>query len=142
MFFDVGVFKSFVKECRLKNINVPIVPGIMSLNTYPGFQKMVSFCKSRVPLSLKSKMETSKDDVEAIKRVGVELGVSMSHELLEFGVEGLHFYTLNLEQVTMGIIDALAIRSASSIHSEEAPSVDAPVPPVPIAASAFLPSPP
>lgn len=49
MFFDVNVFLTFVKDCRKKGINVPIIPGLMLVQNYGGFSRMTSFCKTRVP---------------------------------------------------------------------------------------------
>lgn len=40
MFFDVDLFLKFVKKCRDAGIMVPIVPGILPLMSYNGFQKM------------------------------------------------------------------------------------------------------
>ena len=31
MVFDAGVYETFVKECRKRGINVPIIPGIMCI---------------------------------------------------------------------------------------------------------------
>ena len=58
MFFDVEVFKTFVKDCRKWGINCPVVPGLMCINAYAGFVKMTKFCKTRVPKELQ---ESNKD---------------------------------------------------------------------------------
>ncbi|KAF1780120.1 FAD-linked oxidoreductase-like [Phytophthora cactorum] len=54
LFYDVQVFVDFVKECRAVGITVPIIPGIMPIQNYGGFERMTSFCnttclRSRVP---------------------------------------------------------------------------------------------
>jgi len=109
MFFDVEIYKTFVKECRAFGINCPIVPGLMCINAYAGFKKMTKFCKTRVPASLEDKMESLKDDAAAVKAFGVQFGKEVCEALVEFGVDVLHFYTLNLEKVVYGITDALKI---------------------------------
>lgn len=107
MFFDVEVFKCFVINCRAAGINVPILPGVMSISNYGGFKRMIKFCKTRVPKELGEHMEALKDDHEGIKHFGVEFGVKMCKELIEFGVAGLHFYTLNTAGVTTAIMEQL-----------------------------------
>jgi methylenetetrahydrofolate reductase (NADPH) len=82
----------------------------MCLNAYSGFVKMAAFCKARVPEELKQRMEAIRDDVDAVKKFGVEFGAKMCRELLSLGAPGLHFYTLNLELVTLGILEALGMR--------------------------------
>jgi methylenetetrahydrofolate reductase (NADPH) len=108
MFFDAAVFLQFVEDCRAWGITVPIVPGLMCINAYAGFVKMAKFCKTRVPETLRARMEAIKDDAAAVKAFGVEFGVEMCRTLLASGhVSVLHFYTLNLEKVVYGVLDAL-----------------------------------
>jgi methylenetetrahydrofolate reductase (NADPH) len=68
---------------------------------------MTKFCKTRVPESLRAKMDSIQDDAEAVKAFGIEYGIHMCQELMEIGVDVLHFYTLNLEKVTFGILQGL-----------------------------------
>jgi len=109
MFFDIDVYKVFVKECRDFGITCPIIPGLMCINAYPGFKRMTNFCKTRVPQSLEDKMDSIKDDPAAVKAFGVKFGAEICQALVDFGVDVLHFYTLNLEKVVYGITDALKI---------------------------------
>lgn len=120
MFFDVEVFKTFVQECRKIGITCPIIPGLMCINAYPGFKKMTKFCKTRVPKSLEDKMESMAEDPVAVKDFGVEFGRDLCQQLLDFGVEVLHFYTLNLEKVVYGITDALGLTDNLAEKSDEA----------------------
>lgn len=109
MFFDIEVFKRFVHACREYGITCPIVPGLMCINAYAGFKKMAKFCKTRVPQDLEDKMESMKEDKNAVKAFGVTFGADICKQLSEFGVDVLHFYTLNLEKVVYGITDAMEI---------------------------------
>ena len=43
-----------------RGINVPIVPGMMCINAWGGFKKMIGFCCTRVPPKLMAKMEEIK----------------------------------------------------------------------------------
>ncbi|KAL3765827.1 hypothetical protein ACHAW5_004144 [Stephanodiscus triporus] len=124
MFFDAEVFKTFVNDCRKWGIECPVVPGLMCINAYPGFKKMTKFCKTRVPKTLADKMDSMKDDPEAIKKFGVEYGAEVCRSLLGFGVGILHFYTLNLEKVVYGITDELGITSGLIENSEESDAKD------------------
>eukprot|EP00541_Cyclophora_tenuis_P008389 CAMPEP_0116563076 /NCGR_PEP_ID=MMETSP0397-20121206/12525_1 /TAXON_ID=216820 /ORGANISM="Cyclophora tenuis, Strain ECT3854" /LENGTH=410 /DNA_ID=CAMNT_0004089465 /DNA_START=12 /DNA_END=1245 /DNA_ORIENTATION=+ len=119
MFFDVAVFTKFVEDCREWGIKVPVVPGLMCINNYGGFKKMTKFCKTRVPPALGAKMEEIKDDPNAIKEFGVEFGSETVKALMEFGVEVLHFYTLNLEKVVYGILDRLGLREGATAQTNE-----------------------
>lgn len=113
MFFDIHVFNTFVQDCRTWGITCPIVPGLMCINAYPGFMKMTKFCKTRVPQQLAEKMEELKDDAAAIKQFGTEFGADMCTSLLQGDTQVLHFYTLNLEKVVYGIMDAMGLTQGS-----------------------------
>ena len=86
MFFDTEVFLSFVTACRAIGITVPIMPGsplqciyreksrscsllsfdfflpagLMVIQSYGGFKRMIAFCKSRVPASLLEMLDAVK----------------------------------------------------------------------------------
>ena len=108
MFFDTGVFLSFVADCRAWGITCPIVPGLMCINAYAGFAKMTKFCKTRVPASLNERIQAIKDDPAAVKEFGIQFGTEMCQDLVQSNtVNVLHFYTLNLEKVVYGVLDAL-----------------------------------
>ena len=119
MFFDVEVFKIFVQDCRKWGIECPIIPGLMCINAYAGFKKMTKFCKTRVPKALEEKMDSMKDDADAVKSFGVTFGAEVCQELIDFGTEVLHFYTLNLEKVVYGITDALGLTKGLVEQSNE-----------------------
>ena len=118
MFLDADVYVHFVEECRKVGITVPIIPGVMCLNAFGGFCRMTHACKTRVPAELRSRMEAAKDDADAVKKVGVEWGAKMCRTLMAAAAPGLHFYTLNLEKVTMGILHELGLRRSSAAASD------------------------
>mgnify|MGYP000113429543 CR=1 FL=1 len=126
MFFDVEVFKTFVKDCRKWGINCPVVPGLMCINAYNGFAKMTKFCKTRVPADLQQKMDAIKDDSVAVKAFGIEFGAQVCKELIDSGlVDVLHFYTLNLEKVVYGVLDTLGFsdNALATVNEKDAASM-------------------
>ena len=110
MFFDVEVFVTFVADCRAAGITCPIMPGIMIISAYGGFTRMVDFCKSRVPASVRDAIEAVKDSDKDVKALGLKLGVAMSRRLIDAGCHGLHFYTLNQDEGVFAILDELGLK--------------------------------
>ncbi|KAK3267423.1 Methylenetetrahydrofolate reductase 1 [Cymbomonas tetramitiformis] len=114
LFYDADVFIQFVKDCRAIGINAPILPGIMILMTYGGFKRMTGFCKTRVPADLAKKVEEMKDEEqkEQLKEFGIQLGADICKKVLASGAaQGLHFYTLNLENSVYGILEKLGLKA-------------------------------
>ncbi|KAJ1452533.1 methylenetetrahydrofolate reductase [Pelagophyceae sp. CCMP2097] len=118
MFFDVGVYSSFVSACRNAGILVPIVPGLMLIQQHGGFKRMTAICKSRVPLAVNKRADAARDDDDALKAFGIDFGTEMCRDLLRCGAPGLHFYTLNLEKTTLAIIDRLSAAEARERRNE------------------------
>ncbi|CAI5722244.1 unnamed protein product [Peronospora destructor] len=112
LFYDVQAFLDFVKACRAAGITVPIIPGIMPIQNYGGFERMTSFCKTFVPEEVRKALAPIKDNDEAVKDYGVQLGITMSQQLIDAGVPGLHFYTLNLERSVRRILEGLSSLSS------------------------------
>merc|ERR1712039_228633 len=104
MFLDAEVFIDFMAECKKYGINVPVVPGIMCLNTYGGFQRMTSLCKTRLPAGMAEATKAANTSDGDFKQYGIEYATKMCKRLLEGGACGLHFYTLNLEKVVIGAL--------------------------------------
>lgn len=119
MFYDVDAFLGFVRKCRDIGINVPILPGILPIQNYRGFQKMTGFCKTNVPPAVLEALEPIKEDDAAVKEFGVRLGIDMCRRILKSGLSpGVHFYSLNLEKSVLAIIDGLdLIPQTESIRS-------------------------
>ena len=77
---------------------------------------MTSFCKSKVPDRIWSDLLPFREDDEAVKAFGIKLCSEMCRELLEQGVPGFHFYTLNLEKSVMSVAKELGFDEQTTIR--------------------------
>lgn len=110
-FYDVNVFLDYVKRCRKVGIDCPIIPGIMPVQSYSSLVKMTQFCGISVPSAVMDRLSNIRLDDEAVKQVGCKIVAEMCEQILsaglEVGVDGFHFYTLNLERSTTRILTSL-----------------------------------
>jgi glycine hydroxymethyltransferase len=125
MFLDAEVYLDFVKICREYGINVPIIPGIMCLNGLGGLQRMTALCKTRVPEGMMEAAEKANTSDEAFKAWGIEFGAKMCQRCVEGGAPGLHFYTLNLEKVVLGVLEKMGLITAEQLAQCSAGEADA-----------------
>ncbi|KAJ5758710.1 hypothetical protein N7520_005866 [Penicillium odoratum] len=116
MFYDVENFKTWVNKCRAKGINVPIIPGIMPIQTYASFIRRSTWTKAHVPPQWMEALEPVKNDDAAVRDVGKRLIAEMCRDILAFGINHLHFYTMNLAQATKLVLEELGL-----VPSEESP---------------------
>jgi adenosylhomocysteinase len=100
-----------MQDCKDWGINVPIVPGIMCLNGFGGLKRMVPMCKTRAQNMMEAaeKANTSEED---FKKWAIEYGTDLCQKCIDGGACGLHFYTLNLEKVTLGMLKGLGMITA------------------------------
>lgn len=107
MFFDNDKFLNFVQLVRDAGITVPIIPGILPINSYASIERMLTMARVSIPDSLRDKLEKYKDNPEDIKKLGIEFATCQCQQLINAEVEGLHFYTLNMSYATSQILDNL-----------------------------------
>eukprot|EP00760_Papus_ankaliazontas_P009786 PhM_4_TR14133/c2_g1_i1/m.39432/K00297/metF, MTHFR; methylenetetrahydrofolate reductase (NADPH) len=111
LFFEPQLFVDFKKACAAKGINVPILPGLLPILNYGGFQRMTSFCKTFVPESVKAATEAKKEDDEAFRAYGIEMTTEMCKFMeKECGQTHFHFYTLNLDHSTEAVMTNLGLK--------------------------------
>jgi methylenetetrahydrofolate reductase (NADPH) len=124
-FYNTDVFIDYVRDCRNIGITCPIIPGIMPIQSYNVFEKMTRYCNISVPLKVWALLDPVKDDDEAIKAIGCDLAAEMCHRIIKEadGVDGVHFYTLNLERsvtqilIRMGAVDFIQPELENLSHS-------------------------
>ncbi|PVV01430.1 hypothetical protein BB560_002114 [Smittium megazygosporum] len=107
LFYDVNIFMEWYNKCVKTGISVPIVPGIMPIQSYTGFKKMVELCNVTVPDEVWSGLSSCKEDDLAIKDFGIKYAITMIKKLFSFGIKGFHLYTLNLERSSRLILEGL-----------------------------------
>jgi len=110
LFFDNAFYFDFAERSRRIGINIPIVPGILPITNYAQLDRMTRMCGATVPMRLALQLEKVKDDPTAIMQLGIAHATVQCMELLNRGVPGVHFYTLNRSPATRMILSALRAR--------------------------------
>lgn len=57
LFYDVDQFLHWVRKVREKGITVPIVPGVMPIQTYASFQRVVRLVGARLPPAIAEELD-------------------------------------------------------------------------------------
>ena len=107
LFFNNDKFYSFVEKVRKMGIDKPVIPGIMPIISQKQVNKMTNLARIEVPKFVREKLE--KYSTADLKEFGVEYATKQCEDLVNFGVKGLHFYTLNKTYSTSKILDNLKI---------------------------------
>jgi methylenetetrahydrofolate reductase (NADPH) len=117
MFYDVDVFIGWVKELRAAGITVPVIPGLMPIQSWAQFKRVTTFHKTIVPQYFLDKLEPIQADDQAVREAGTKLVADMCRKILnsDLGIRILHFYTMNLERGTKMILDELNLNPSRDI---------------------------
>ncbi|KAJ9484216.1 hypothetical protein VN97_g9165 [Penicillium thymicola] len=107
MFYDAENFIEWLKKCHAKGITVPIIPGIMPIQTYASFIRRSNWTKVQVPHQWMEALEPVKNDDSAVRDIGKTLIADMCRKLFAAGIKHLHFYTMNLAQATQLVLKEL-----------------------------------
>ena len=110
LFFDNHDFFDFRDRCELAGIKIPIIAGVMPVTSISGMQRMADLAAgSRFPAKLLKSIDRCNLDSDAVERVGIQYATEQCSDLLNNGVYGIHFYTLNKSKSTRGVFEALGI---------------------------------
>lgn len=107
LFFDNRYYFDFLDRAQKKNINVPVIPGIMPILNLKQIQRFTKMCGASFSPSLLNKFEGVQEDNEKVRQVGIEHAIGQCRELMENKAPGIHFYTLNRSKATLAILEAL-----------------------------------
>ncbi|TCL09958.1 5,10-methylenetetrahydrofolate reductase (NAD(P)) [Shimia isoporae] len=107
-FFEADSFLRFRDACADAGIDAPIVPGILPIENWKGARNFAKRCGTTVPTWLEDAFEkATRDNREDLLATAV--CTELCSDLLEEGVEALHFYTLNRPELTRDVCHALGV---------------------------------
>lgn len=116
LFFDNRDFYDFRERCALAGIHIPIIAGIMPITSLKGLQRMASLALgTRFPAKLLRAIDRAHGDPEGVRRVGIHWATEQCRDLLDAGVDGIHFYTLNRSTATREVYANLGVKNSEEL---------------------------
>lgn len=114
-FFKAETFFRFRDRCVKAGIDAPILPGILPIQSWSGVQKFATRCGTAIPSDIAQAFETAERDGRSTL-LATAMCAELCTELLEGGVEHLHFYTLNRPDMTRDVVHALGLAPAAALE--------------------------
>ena len=110
LFFDNNAFFDWKARCSLAGITVPVIAGIMPVTTLASLKRMAQLAGgTRFPAPLLRAIKRCEDDAESVANVGIHWATEQARDLIDRGVDGIHFYTLNRSDATRRIYRTLGL---------------------------------
>jgi methylenetetrahydrofolate reductase (NADPH) len=107
LFFDNQIYFDFVRAARAKGIDVPIIPGVIPVQSFAHTKRICDLCDASIPESLGRGFAAAGEDPEREFELGVAYAAQQCTELLMAGAPGIHFIALNRAPATRAVLGAL-----------------------------------
>lgn len=131
LFFDVEAYDKFEKRLREHESgvfkNIPIVPGMMPIQSYQMIKRTTKLSHAKLPGSIMGRLDEVRGDDEMVKKVGVDIVSEIVEHIKSSpipspnnGKRGFHFYTLNLEKAVAFILERTNLIPPVPVESESA----------------------
>lgn len=113
LFFDNAFFYRFLDKAGQLGIDVPISAGILPVLSKSQIAHISKLCGCHLPEKFVRILDKYEHKPEALKEAGIAFAVEQIIDLLSWGVDGIHLYTMNRPKTTRKIIDSIStIRDA------------------------------
>jgi methylenetetrahydrofolate reductase (NADPH) len=114
LFFDNRDFYDFCERCEIAGIRIPIIAGLMPVTSLRGMQRIADLAPgTRFPARLIKSLMQAGDD-QHTESVGIHWTTEQVRDLIDNGVKGIHFYTLNRSKATLKVYETLGLRDLTS----------------------------
>ncbi|QXT39286.1 methylenetetrahydrofolate reductase [NAD(P)H] [Gymnodinialimonas ceratoperidinii] len=107
-FFEAETFFRFRDACVAAGIDAPILPGVLPIENWPRARRFANGCGAVIPQWLDDAYDTALRDGRA-DLLSTALCTELCTDLIEGGVDHLHFYTLNRPELTRDVCAALGV---------------------------------
>ena len=107
LFFSNETFYRFYESCRIADINVPVIPGIMPVIKAAQIRRMVSMCHAAFPERFQKIIDRYENNADALFDAGMSYALSQIIDLLVNDIDGIHLYTMNNPYVARKICEGI-----------------------------------
>ena len=114
-FFEAETFFRFRDRCAAAGISAPIIPGILPIDNWDGVRKFAQRCGTTVPIWLEDAFAVARRD-DRQELLATAICAELCDDLMQGGVQDLHFYTLNRPHLTRNVCHALGISPEAALE--------------------------
>lgn len=107
-FFEADTFLRFRDACAKAGIDAPIIPGILPIENWKGARAFARRCGTDIPVWLDEAFAKAERDGRS-DLLATAICSELCSDLMDEGVDNLHFYTLNRPELTRDVCHALGV---------------------------------
>ena len=120
LFFDNELFYRFMEELELAGIDVPVSAGIMPVLNAKQILRIQKLSGCSIPPKFKRILDKYEHNPEALKEAGQAYALEQIIDLMAWGIDGIHLYTMNKSETARKIAENIkTIRKISNKNTIE-----------------------
>jgi len=109
-FFEAERYFDLVEQLQERGSRLSIYPGVLPITNVSQLKRMAELSGTPIPSKIEDRISSVENDSEKVREIGIDLATSLCSELLDFGVPGIHFYTMNSAKSTLEIVKRIGLR--------------------------------
>ncbi len=113
MFFEADEYLRLRDRVAAAGCDTPIVPGVMPVLRMATIARATQLSGAPFPPALLARFERIADDAAGVRALGIDLCSEMCQRLIDEGVPGIHFITMNRSTATREVWQHLAANVAA-----------------------------
>jgi len=118
LFFDNELFYQFREKMDLVGIEKPVIAGILPVLNINQVKRIQEISGCNMPPKFLRILDRYEHDPKSLQEAGIAYAVDQIVDLLSFGIDGVHIYTMNKPEPTRRIMESISTVRYSSIKKE------------------------
>ena len=109
-FFEAERYFDLVEQLQERGSRLSIYPGVLPITNVSQLKRMAELSGTPIPSKIEDRISSVENDPQKVREIGIDLATTLCSELLDFGVPGIHFYTMNSAKSTLEIVKRIGLR--------------------------------
>ncbi len=105
-FFNIENFNNLVNSLKNRGSKLKVIAGVLPITNFKQLTRMAELGGTELPRYVLDRINST-TPTDEIEKIGIELATTLCNSLISNGVDGLHFYTMNMSLATEKIITNL-----------------------------------
>lgn len=109
-FFSVSKYIKLKEALEAAGSKLTLIAGILPITNFKQLNRMAQLSGTEIPNNIVEKLTPVSENVEMVREIGIDLATKLCSDLMDAGVPGLHFYTMNSASSTIEIVKRIGLR--------------------------------
>ena len=120
IFFDNEMLYDYLERLDILGIKIPISAGVMPVINKKQIERITQMCGAKLTKKFERIIGKYEHNPEALKEAGITYATEQIIDLLSYGIDGIHLYTMNKPEVARKIFSNISNIRSTLVNDSEA----------------------